>query len=51
MTRQDQFVLVIQGGAGTVHRENSTPEQLEAFRQGLRSALLAVEFLYHGDWD
>ena len=49
MTRQDQFVLVIHGGAGTVHREDSTPEQLEAFREGLRSALVAVKLFIM--WD
>ncbi len=45
MARQDRYVLVIHGGAGTILREKSTLEQQEAYRQALRSALLAVEFL------
>ena len=32
-------VLVLHGGAGTITRESSTPERLEAYRAALRAAL------------
>lgn len=36
------FVLVIHGGAGTMERQHSTPEQRAAYRQALAQALNAV---------
>ena len=37
--KEQQFALVIHGGAGTIKKENMTPEQEEAYRQKLQEAL------------
>lgn len=36
-----EYVLVIHGGAGTILKENMTPEQEEEYKQALRKALAA----------
>ncbi|KAM6502378.1 asparaginase [Amanita muscaria] len=41
MTRIQRYVLVVHGGAGTILRERSTPEQQEAYRKALDKALIA----------
>ena len=38
---RQKHVLVIHGGAGTILREKSSPEQLARYHAGLRAALLA----------
>lgn len=38
-----KYVLVIHGGAGTMIKENMTPEKEKAYRQGLKQALNAGE--------
>jgi len=37
------YVLVIHGGAGTITREASTPEQQAAYRKALKKSLEAVD--------
>jgi hypothetical protein len=39
------YTLVIHGGAGTMRKEHSTPEQRVAYTNALSQALLAVSFL------
>ncbi|OWJ63903.1 isoaspartyl peptidase/L-asparaginase family protein [Inquilinus limosus] len=39
MSNPSRAVLVIHGGAGTIRRESLTPEQEDAYHQGLRTAL------------
>lgn len=36
------YVLVIHGGAGTMSKEGSTPEQRAAYRAALSEALISV---------
>ena len=40
-SKKNRFVLVIHGGAGTMLKENSTPEQRERYSTALREALRA----------
>ncbi|KAJ3518133.1 hypothetical protein NLJ89_g67 [Agrocybe chaxingu] len=40
-SRRQRYVLVIHGGAGTMQRENSTPEQRSAYRSALAESLLS----------
>jgi Asparaginase len=46
---KQNYVLVIHGGAGTMSRQDSTPEKLTQFRDSLRQALYAgYDVLYAG---
>lgn len=41
ITAQERYVLVIHGGAGTILRSQSTPEQEKRYKESLEQALLA----------
>jgi hypothetical protein len=40
--RTKRYTLVIHGGAGTITKEHTTPEQHAAYKRALSQALLAV---------
>jgi hypothetical protein len=42
LIQRQRYVLVIHGGAGTMTKEGSTPEQQAAYKDSLRTALEAV---------
>jgi beta-aspartyl-peptidase (threonine type) len=42
---QDRYVLVIHGGAGTILRSQSTPEQEKKYKESLEQALLAGQLI------
>ena len=39
--KQQRFVMVVHGGAGTILKKNMTPEKEKAYMAGLQSALMA----------
>lgn len=41
MSPEPRFTLVIHGGAGTITRENSSPERQAQYKQELKKALIA----------
>ena len=43
-TKASDYVLVIHGGAGTMSRANSTPEQQAAYKAALAQALQSVRY-------
>ena len=43
--RSKRYTLVIHGGAGTITKEHTTPEQHAAYKHALSQALLAVSIL------
>ncbi|MEY4585830.1 MAG: hypothetical protein RIT05_248 [Bacteroidota bacterium] len=45
ITAQDRYVLVIHGGAGTILRSQSTPEQEKRYKESLEQALLAGQLI------